>query len=60
MTAGHAAVARLATLSREFAPDLGFVIHDNLEAVESEWRRFEDIADCELVLEGYVLSLIHI
>ena len=46
MTAGHAAVARLATLSREFAPDLGFVIHDNLEAVESEWRRFEDIADC--------------
>jgi D-aspartate ligase len=46
VTAGHAAVARLATLSREFAPDLGFVIHDNLEAVESEWRRFEDIADC--------------
>ena len=42
----HAAVARLATLSREFAPDLGVVIHDNLEAVESEWRRFEDIADC--------------
>jgi CelD/BcsL family acetyltransferase involved in cellulose biosynthesis/predicted ATP-grasp superfamily ATP-dependent carboligase len=39
-------VARLATLSREFAPDLGFVIHDNLEAVESEWRRFEDLADC--------------
>src|ERR1700692_3406173 len=45
-TAGRAAVARLATLSREFAPDLGIVIHDNLEAVESEWRRFEDIADC--------------
>jgi CelD/BcsL family acetyltransferase involved in cellulose biosynthesis/predicted ATP-grasp superfamily ATP-dependent carboligase len=45
-TAGHAAVARLATLSREFAPDLGVVIHDNLDAVESEWRRFEDIADC--------------
>ncbi len=44
--AGHAAVARLATLSREFAPDLGVVIHDNLEAVESEWRRFENIADC--------------
>ena len=44
--AGHAAVARLATLSREFAPDLGVVIHDNLEAAESEWRRFEDIADC--------------
>jgi CelD/BcsL family acetyltransferase involved in cellulose biosynthesis len=39
-------VARLATLSREFAPDLGVVIHDNLETVESEWRRFEDIADC--------------
>ena len=45
-TAGHAAVARLATLSREFAPDLGVVIHDSLEAVESEWRRFEDISDC--------------
>ena len=44
--AGHAAVARLATLSREFAPDLGVVIHDDLDAVESEWRRFEDIADC--------------
>jgi D-aspartate ligase len=44
--AGHAAVARLATLSREFAADLGVVIHDNLDAVESEWRRFEQIADC--------------
>jgi CelD/BcsL family acetyltransferase involved in cellulose biosynthesis/predicted ATP-grasp superfamily ATP-dependent carboligase len=44
--AEHAAVARLATLSREFAPDLGFAIHDNLDAVESEWRRFEQIADC--------------
>ena len=39
-------MARLATLSREFDPDLGVVIHDNLDAVESEWRRFEDIADC--------------
>ena len=44
--AGHAAVARLATLSREFAPDLGVVIHDNLEAVEGEWRRFEEVSDC--------------
>jgi D-aspartate ligase len=44
--AGHAAVARLATLSREFAPDLGVVIHDDLDAIESEWRRFEQIADC--------------
>jgi len=35
-TAGRAAVARLATLSREFAPDLSVVIHDNLDAVESE------------------------
>jgi len=43
--AGHAAVARLATLSREFAPEFGVVIHDNLDAVESEWRRFEDLAD---------------
>ena len=39
-------MARLATLSREFAPDLGVVIHDSLDAAESEWRRFEDIADC--------------
>jgi CelD/BcsL family acetyltransferase involved in cellulose biosynthesis len=39
-------VARLATLSRKFAPDLGIVIHDNLDAAESEWRRFEEIADC--------------
>jgi CelD/BcsL family acetyltransferase involved in cellulose biosynthesis len=44
--AGRAAVARLATLSREFAPDLGVVIHDNLEAAEGEWRRFEANADC--------------
>jgi D-aspartate ligase len=39
-------MARLETLSREFAADLGVVIHDNLDAVESEWRRFEQSADC--------------
>ncbi len=44
--AGHAAVARLADLSREFATDLSFAIHHDLAAAESEWRRFERIADC--------------
>jgi D-aspartate ligase len=44
--AGHAAVARLADLSREFATDLSFAIHHDLAAAESEWRRFEQIADC--------------
>jgi CelD/BcsL family acetyltransferase involved in cellulose biosynthesis/predicted ATP-grasp superfamily ATP-dependent carboligase len=43
---GPAAVARLADLSREFAPDLNLSIYNSLDAVESEWRRFEQIADC--------------
>ena len=43
---GHAAVARLADLSREFAPELSVVVHHDLAAAESEWRRFERIADC--------------
>jgi D-aspartate ligase len=42
----HAAVARLADLSREFATDLNLSIHTSLDAVEREWRRFEQIADC--------------
>jgi D-aspartate ligase len=44
--AAPAAVAILKNLSREFAPDLGLAIFDSLDAVESEWRRFEQIADC--------------
>ena len=44
--AGHAVVARLANLSREFAPEINFAIHDNLAAAESVWRRFERVADC--------------
>jgi D-aspartate ligase len=44
--AAKAAVARLADLSREFGPDLSFAIFDDLADVESEWRRFEQIADC--------------
>jgi hypothetical protein len=38
---GHAALARLADLSREFASDISFSIHRNLESAEAEWRRFE-------------------
>ena len=37
----EASVARLADLSREFSPDIGFVIHQSLESVEAEWRRFQ-------------------
>jgi CelD/BcsL family acetyltransferase involved in cellulose biosynthesis/predicted ATP-grasp superfamily ATP-dependent carboligase len=44
--AAKAAVARLADLSREFGPDLSFAIYDDLGDVESEWRRFEQVADC--------------
>ena len=39
-------MARLADLSREFGPDLSFTIYDDLAAIENEWRRFEQIADC--------------
>ena len=42
----EAAVARLADLSREFSPDLSFAIFGDLDGVESEWRRFEQAADC--------------
>jgi CelD/BcsL family acetyltransferase involved in cellulose biosynthesis len=45
-TAAETAVARLAELSREFSPDLRFTIFDDLADVESEWRRFEQVADC--------------
>ena len=45
-SAGHAAVARLADLSREFGPVLSFAIYDKLGDVECEWRRFEQTADC--------------
>jgi D-aspartate ligase len=41
-----AVIERLATQPREFAPDLRFTFHDNLDAVEREWRRFEQVADC--------------
>jgi D-aspartate ligase len=43
---GHAAVARLADISREFATDLSLTIHTSLDTVACEWRRFEQIADC--------------
>jgi len=45
-SAGHAAVARLVDLSREFGPVLSFAIYDKLGDVECEWRRFEQTADC--------------
>jgi CelD/BcsL family acetyltransferase involved in cellulose biosynthesis/predicted ATP-grasp superfamily ATP-dependent carboligase len=44
--AGRAAVARLADISRQLAPDLSVTIYTTLDAVEDEWRRFEQIADC--------------
>jgi D-aspartate ligase len=44
--AGRAAMARLADLSKEFAPEITFSIHHSLESVEAEWRRFEQFADC--------------
>ena len=43
---GHAAMARLADLSREFAPGLRLALHHSLDSVEGEWRRFEQFADC--------------
>jgi CelD/BcsL family acetyltransferase involved in cellulose biosynthesis len=42
---GHAALPRWTDLSRDFAPDLNFVIATDLHAVEDEWRRFEQIAE---------------
>ncbi len=42
----QAALARLKDLSREFGPDLSFTIYDALADIESEWRRFEQVADC--------------
>jgi CelD/BcsL family acetyltransferase involved in cellulose biosynthesis len=42
----HAAVQRLTELSREFAPDLSLDIYTELDAVESEWRSFQQIAEC--------------
>jgi len=43
---GHAAVPRWTDLSREFAPDLALSLYDSLDAVESEWRSFEQAAEC--------------
>ena len=42
---GHAALSRLTDLSREFAPELAFSIHPSFETIESEWRRFEQLAE---------------
>jgi len=42
----HAAVQRLTDLSREFAPDLSLDIYTDLDAVESEWRSFQQSAEC--------------
>ncbi len=42
---GGAALSRLAELSREFTPDLAFSIHSRFETIESEWRRFEQLAE---------------
>jgi CelD/BcsL family acetyltransferase involved in cellulose biosynthesis len=42
----HVAVQRLTDLSREFATDLSFDIYSDLDAVESEWRSFQQTAEC--------------
>ncbi len=42
----QATLSRLAELSREFAPDLSFSIHTDFDTVESEWRQFEQVAEC--------------
>jgi CelD/BcsL family acetyltransferase involved in cellulose biosynthesis len=44
--AAAAAVPRWTDLSRDFASDLTLDIYNDLAAVESEWRRFEQIAEC--------------
>jgi len=44
--ARHPAVSRRTDLSRAFAPDLTLSIHKNLAVAESEWRRFEQVAEC--------------
>lgn len=44
--AGQSAVRRLTDLAREFAPDLTLSIHKSVAAAESEWRRFEQVAEC--------------
>jgi D-aspartate ligase len=41
-----AAVAVRAEYLRQVPPHLTLHIHDDLAAVESEWRRFERVADC--------------
>lgn len=46
--AGHAcdALSRLTDLSREFDPELSFSIHSDFGAIESEWRNFQETAEC--------------
>jgi len=44
--ARHPAVSCRTDLSRAFAPDLTLSIHKNLAATESEWCRFEQVAEC--------------
>ena len=44
--AGGDVLSRLTDLSREFTPDLSFCIFTRLDAVENEWRSFEQVAEC--------------
>jgi CelD/BcsL family acetyltransferase involved in cellulose biosynthesis len=44
--AAAAALARLAAASRNLSPELALSIHDDLGAIEAEWRAFEQAADC--------------
>jgi CelD/BcsL family acetyltransferase involved in cellulose biosynthesis len=41
-----APIARSANFSREVPAGLSLSIHRSLDAVEDEWRRFEQVADC--------------
>ena len=43
---GRDALSRLTDLSREFAPELSFSIHSDFGAVETEWRSFQEGAEC--------------
>jgi CelD/BcsL family acetyltransferase involved in cellulose biosynthesis len=45
-------VARMVAVARSARDTVSLSLHDNLEAAESEWRRFEETADCT-VFQSY-------
>ncbi len=42
----HDDIARQSDVSRKFPCDLNVSVHIDLSTIESEWRRFEQVADC--------------